>query len=1465
MIGIKDKKKIHKHSWLYVALWIVLLIPTFAFAVKAEAEEQNTLIQPVLDTDAAYLAEFEISNTIDGTENFDTSDNPDDPCYKNRIGNDENGKNGKVRTFDEITYNLKYRTEVTNETYYEKGTIQFEFILPLTSKEAVWNTTAMSWMDYGWKVVTEDRTYDFNKDGVKETQSCQILKGKKMLVRSETNPTAIPGQGTLMAVVKVKAMKNGDSVSPVLTAWMEYNRAGNIELGENKVHPTESEEVCEEHSRREQITVQAEETKVTAQPRYNVQLKQGVESYNQHIGGTYDFDEGNEKALDKGIGKVTGTTMGYGVTLQLYNDKGKDLKGIELPDGPITFDLELFTTFVPANATLSNEQKEYVSKNYEPVVLTLGPHVTNGQTSDGRNIAGNTSYIVSGGPENRALNWPYEGSNTCYQGGNWNAVKKKNIISVTVSDYEIDAEKFPNADLGTSHVTNTYFDYKKGVENIGCFSAGMIYILTPSYNNGTTNPEKKDVQILKDLNVSDGSFQTTIKDVNLQAQSVSGQKVNTVKDNSNQMKMTDDAITSTVYLSRPGDHTYRIQYSAADGCGGETESDPLGRRYPVKYGNWGNGMDALVRGHKCSIMNGFLNIENGDMNNRMYAANVLTKFDADAIHLSGKSSVGTWVKAANFESTVLYAAKADGKNWNSDKEMLSAKMEELRYFRSLSELEEAGYRCVGAMTEYRPLDGDYKNIRKVLQGAMLYSQIEGTVSKDAIPGNVYQTVLAAKSWCGKDYIDAAEVGIPSMIENNPDNPVSLPKATCTEYRPYEKARYDESGYAGGHTGDYNYGDSLYILDTALMIKKHVEQVENGNVKSIYHVSDGQRYVDYVLTPEFDEISKKQAINTTVTVTDILPEKLSYVPGSSYFNGTYIQNEEVGNAGKVIDGSPVEPEVKQNKDGTVSLIWKFTNVNSEDALPKIHYSAQIGMPGDHDHDVKNNEEIVNTVRIRGENDRRDYNESLGNEAKTGIRISKLDRSSPSKIPDQRFHDPADSVRYTINVGNNSSNIMEKQLIMDTLPINGDDRGNAFDGTLKMEALKIDPEKIGNLDSWNCYYTESEYVKNTTAKDYSYEDVLNDQSSMINGKNISWQKARIDSSGEIAAVNGKSPTAIMWLGDLQGEKTLSVSCRLKIEGARGGNVIINGVSHEKDATAKPKVYFVDRTISGVAWLDENENGQREPQEKMLGGIRVYLLKKEDSGLYKTVKGADGQAVYTETSKKDGAYCFKNLPAGEYGVQFASGSLNLDKFVPTKENIGDDATDSDGIEIQGLVLPKSEDMLVAHFESRYNDSGFSYKKGKVTIEKLNAKDIGLKGAKFKLEQKQEDGTWKKVEEAETDGKGITQMENLPYGRYRLTELETVNGYSLLKEPIEIAIPYVSEDKGDAEPSYVEEGKYYYLELSYKIKNDRVFTMPDSGKKESVKWNQLGILLVFCGLGYAIYVRKRCLHNNDENGEKI
>ena len=124
----------------------------------------------------------------------------------------------------------------------------------------------------------------------------------------------------------------------MFSAWLKPN-----DVGEGII--TGNNHNCAAHGTREAVTAEAAPTRVTAEPRYNVRLAKGDDSYTAI--GTYDFDIGNELALDKGNGKVTGRATAYGVTLQLYNHAGRGLKGVEYPSGPITFDLELSTKFVP--------------------------------------------------------------------------------------------------------------------------------------------------------------------------------------------------------------------------------------------------------------------------------------------------------------------------------------------------------------------------------------------------------------------------------------------------------------------------------------------------------------------------------------------------------------------------------------------------------------------------------------------------------------------------------------------------------------------------------------------------------------------------------------------------------------------------------------------------------------------------------------------------------------------------------------------------------------------------------------------------------------------------------------------------------------------------------------------------------------------------------------------------------------
>ena len=71
-----------------------------------------------------------------------------------------------------------------------------------------------------------------------------------------------------------------------------------------------------------------------------------------------------------------------------------------------------------------------------------------------------------------------------------------------------------------------------------------------------------------------------------------------------------------------------------------------------------------------------------------------------------------------------------------------------------------------------------------------------------------------------------------------------------------------------------------------------------------------------------------------------------------------------------------------------------------------------------------------------------------------------------------------------------------------------------------------------------------------------------------------------------------------------------------------------------------------ITGMAWLDKDQDGKRASDEQVLSGIQVILLNKKDNTIVKTQD--TGENVRTIT-KDDGTYEFVNIPKGEYLVLF------------------------------------------------------------------------------------------------------------------------------------------------------------------------------------------------------------------------
>lgn len=89
---------------------------------------------------------------------------------------------------------------------------------------------------------------------------------------------------------------------------------------------------------------------------------------------------------------------------------------------------------------------------------------------------------------------------------------------------------------------------------------------------------------------------------------------------------------------------------------------------------------------------------------------------------------------------------------------------------------------------------------------------------------------------------------------------------------------------------------------------------------------------------------------------------------------------------------------------------------------------------------------------------------------------------------------------------------------------------------------------------------------------------------------------------------------------------------------------------------------KVITGIAWVDEDEDGKRANAEQLLDGITVKLLDPDTS---KIVKDSKGQEIVA-TTKNGGFYELKNVPSGKYIVIFEYDTTKYNVTSYKKENV-------------------------------------------------------------------------------------------------------------------------------------------------------------------------------------------------------
>ena len=724
-----------------------------------------------LPDDGAKISSAQIIQTNTGTGPFDSDDNP---------GNDSSEDNNIIRSFDQVTWTIENTMVLkkSDSTGYCGGSIYFEATLPsvFTSETAGWNTDSMKWISD--PVISDDGLtisgrYDMGTDNI-----------------------TIPGKQTLVFVADIFGAKNDTEFQPTIKLWLD----GNTEVDYQTIIP--------------------DTIKVSATPNYNIRMVRTT-SLNKRV---LDLNY-NDELID-------GRIYGYAFTLQLYNpDSSKGLKGIEYPEGDITFDIDLLLERTDLGSTVKTD-----------ITNECTPILWNYKVNGGSAIISGRNMYFGNGTSNARWFAPYgtgssDRNKTVYNSGKINMVQNGSKITVTISDYGFDGN-FPI--YNNEYISGNTPAYGK---NVGCFSVGYFQVIVPDTEAST---------------VADANYYLTLEDTNFNANSISGQNTQ------NQVITSDDKLATTHVIYSPGSFTHYIYFYYKD-----KES------YLHSLWNAGDSYVTIGQSFRARSYIG-LGTEN-DPDDYIRSVDRLFKFDAEAYEIDTSST--TPIKFSNALSTMSFkywfVTKQDGTNWASQTEMNNGKTQDLVLYESLDDIPE-GHLCVGIYFESQ---GGY--IVPPTESATLYFSILLKVKDTAKVGNTYAATQYSKYW--RDEIDRS-VYSQLLVTDGYD---SYPKSDYTSgYLNYIKTEYNEDGSikSGTHSGGHFYGQTALIVGANQSISQ-VAITEAGLEKINYDLGRNENVVNFRIAPVLSSFSTSTPANidnVTIKITDTLPKGLTYVYGSSNY-------------------------------------------------------------------------------------------------------------------------------------------------------------------------------------------------------------------------------------------------------------------------------------------------------------------------------------------------------------------------------------------------------------------------------------------------------------------------------------------------------------------------------------------------------------------------------------------------------
>lgn len=1237
----------------------------------------DVTIHDMLDTDSAAVSRLRLTDRITGTAPFDKD---------NERGDDKDENNDIVRSYDTVTYDYEYTlTPDSTMDYYRRTRVGFRFELPYPKDKVTFDAEKMGWVDhtpgYEPKLTTE------TIDGI----VTQVYTCYRLLEPTSQSPTVNPGTGSIGLSVAVKGAPHGYRFHPTVKAWPAWDASNPTNTGTHKRAVDTPEDVT-----------------VSAKLSLNVRMV----DYGNVDRGVFDFSSGAANAPNRTEGKVTGLGLGIALVTEMrWPDRTKGLKGLEAPSGRITYKIHLSNQYSDDTKTGT---KHAMERRWQPLLYDYG-HIDNEDSKYGRTFAwmGDLRYRAPGVADRADGNDRVARGNTTVTtttGG------QGTDVTVSFDGYDTSAFPIHNKLNGTQNKCSTdYMTSDCSTMQVGAIHTDVLQFVTPTSRDGRT--------VAQYYGNVDQTANITMDDMGLTATGVSGDRLATAEDNSNQASTGDDHAGSAVTVRMPGTYSTRIRYTYwsnekswndAGTSGGWPQPDRV------------NGSDSLIQGSKLRLQIGHNIIINSEGDAEVMGMG-LVKLDPNSIepvddHPDTQPTipmnVWTWgARAAKRRNAIpyWYAVKKDGTNWKDYKEQRDTKISGLDYYPTLNEAKTHGT-IVGMLFEdHNTMDPTGTSFNRTFTPIVA---LPARILDTARIGTVTPIVAETAYWTRNSLARTANLNADapdtqwqqwsdSLATRLPEYANSVKPDLTYSGDTYRPATFDENGaYQGGDTADTLKGDSLYVAGETPHIAKQVEQTnEAGNVKTVYDLDKEQRAVDWKLTATADTSTTTDGgqYTTDYIITDTLPKGLTYVDGSMTVGGQYSQHTP--DKGTVTGGTPVTPTIVVNKDGATTMTIRVNGARADSGTQTvIHYSTTIGDASDPDHDVRNNDSFTNHATIQSKRNMAPPLAPKAQIADATIRVSRTRASALATRADPLLNDINRPLGYRNMLGNFSKDEKTDPYAVDIMPYRGLNQSN-YHGDYALTGLTVKAGAGASMNGVKVYFTTDQKWRNVDATKITREQVQQ------------WTEATVNATtGKVTIPDGYSkPVAWAFTSpSLPANARYDFSLSIKPTGNSASDMYVNRWA-DGDNKVDAVTQVVERKVNGVAWFDTNHDGVREDTDRLLPDVNVTLV--DANG--RTVTSVDGKPC-TATTDRNGHYEIGSIPAGSgFKLRFTpkTGTAWHGQNVTVKNaKEASEATDSDsdrendshGDMVAGVItlkpFPALDEMMSAVYEDPNEDHGMS-----------------------------------------------------------------------------------------------------------------------------------------------------------------